>query len=207
MRVIISLSLDVFTGMNDEERVIQKLKERLDGYNSDPRYKRVFTGDDGKIQTNPYWSSSVKFDLRMEINVTLVDRIIRQTVAELKSQLDQVEIIHPLFQSLTFNGRLMRDEEALSFYKIVPDSTIQLELNSTYEVHVQYEATENQNERIMVIMDPNSTIHDLKRAVEKVERALILKDRELYYNGWLQDDLKCMKDYNIKKGLLFDTSI
>ena len=140
MKITVNIPIDVFNSCDTPEKVLQKLKEKLDRANNDKRYRPVLIDDSGEEMhhTCTYWSNSVKFDLMMDIKVRLFDQYIPlsigvdQTIAELKAQINQLKTIDPLWQTLTFDGRqLDLDEKTLSFYKIKPDSIIKLELNST----------------------------------------------------------------------------
>ena len=208
MRVNVNIALDIFSGVDDQEQVIQKLIQRLEAYGDNPNYKKVFTDltvdPKMKIQRTDgiTWPSSLKFGLEMSINVVLPggDRSlclkvdVDQTVAELKSQIDHKEKINSLYQILSFNGRQLSNREALSFYQIHPDSTLQLELTPEYKVFVKIPS----QKKIPVNIDSSFTVSDLNKALE-AENGEPSPDHRFYYNGkWLEENSKLVEDYNVE---------
>lgn len=197
MRVTVSVSIDVFNVFDTPEKILQKLKEKLSGGEG---YRPVFIGEDGEMNRKcAHWSNSVQFELKMDIKVRLFGQDIPltvgadQTVGELKSQINQLKTIDPLFQTLTFDDReLDLDDAALSFYKIKPGSIVQLVLNSKYVVFVQGIQTP-------ISVEPNLTIGELKKTISTLEGdTLMKKEIKLYCNGWLSDESKSIKHYSIK---------
>ncbi|KAA6378783.1 MAG: putative Polyubiquitin [Streblomastix strix] len=123
----------------------------------------------------------------------------KDTILDVKQQIELKENIEIKEQRLTLKGFLLEDDKTIQQYKIQNDQTLQLFMKQKDGLLIFIKAPEGQ--AVALEVQKNETIRNIKqKLMHQEEGTLTAEQLNTIYDGAQLDDQKKVSDYNIQNG-------